>query len=294
MPDRQSESPAPGLPIPAYPSLREVDTKSSQRLAPSSAKPTHESDPKVGSNSSGEIPSPTPFEPGPWGRNLLATGTGLLLALWVGVMSFAHNLTLSTVSTLPPPPTALLFSILIQQGGMILAGSLLLLVLRPNGWALGWGRFSPKTFAKYFLMMLAWVIGLSLAVLVLWKWQTGSEPAPQTSIAWLQDGETPWRVQLVIAVAAVLGAPLAEELFFRALLFRGLIPLVGFPCATGIGALAFGLAHGEFASLPSLVAVGAILSIAYWRTRTIWAPMALHACFNLASILWTLAASGGE
>ncbi|MGN0827211.1 MAG: lysostaphin resistance A-like protein [Kiritimatiellia bacterium] len=294
MPDRQSEVPASALSVPAQPPLQEVGSNSPKRLASPLGEPTHEPDRKVDANSPEIALPPPPFEPGPWGRRLLATGAGLLLALWLGVMSFTQNLTATTASLPPPPPTALLLSILVQQGGMLLAGSLLLLVLSPNGWALGWGRFSPKTVAKYFLIMLAWGIGLSLAVLMLWQWQTGSEPPPQTGVAWLQDGQTPWRVRLIIAVAAVLGAPLAEELFFRGLLFRGLVPLVGFPCATGIGALAFGLAHGDFASLPSLVAVGAILSVAYWRTRSIWVPMSLHACFNLASTLWALAASGGE
>ncbi|MDQ1467706.1 MAG: protease family protein [Actinomycetota bacterium] len=97
----------------------------------------------------------------------------------------------------------------------------------------------------------------------------------------------------VLAVTAVLIAPVVEELFFRGLLLRSLQRRVPAPTAVAISALAFGLAHvvfdfGSGVVLPALVALGMISGILAVRTGNLSRSILLHAGFNLFAVLAVL------
>ena len=103
---------------------------------------------------------------------------------------------------------------------------------------------------------------------------------------------------VVIAILTVVGAPFFEELFFRGLLFGGLLRL----CA-GSGArrdgphrrrrrppwsldgLLFGLAHGELVQLAGLAVFGCVLAFVAYRTGRLGMNMVSHASFNLVAVL---------
>jgi hypothetical protein len=111
---------------------------------------------------------------------------------------------------------------------------------------------------------------------------------------------------LVIAVLTVLGAPFFEELFFRGLVFKGLVRLFA-PRRPGVGpahlaALAaavvvdgvlFGLAHGEWVQLAGLALFGMVLAVLAYRTGRLGMSMVAHASFNLVAVLSILSSRGG-
>jgi membrane protease YdiL (CAAX protease family) len=91
---------------------------------------------------------------------------------------------------------------------------------------------------------------------------------------------------------ALVAAPVAEELFFRGFLFVGLRRQMGFVPAALLSSVGFSLVHlqpeGLLSSLPLMVAVGVaalFFAWAYERRRSILAPMAAHAMFNLVGVL---------
>ncbi len=102
---------------------------------------------------------------------------------------------------------------------------------------------------------------------------------------------------VIIAIAVVLLAPAAEELFFRGLLLKGLVRLFtplgrrGAARATGVVAavvvdgLLFGLAHGEWVQLAGLAAFGMVLAAVSYRTGRLGMNMVAHATFNFVAIL---------
>lgn len=90
-------------------------------------------------------------------------------------------------------------------------------------------------------------------------------------------------VALLVAVV-IVGAPLAEELFFRGLLLRALQPRIGTPGAVGVSALAFGLAHFEPLQLPVLVLFGVILGVLAVRTGRLGPSICAHAAFNAVAV----------
>ena len=102
---------------------------------------------------------------------------------------------------------------------------------------------------------------------------------------------------VVIAIATVLLAPAAEELFFRGLLLKGLVRLftplrvaggartAGVVLAVIADGLLFGLAHGEWVQLAGLAAFGIVLAAVSYRTGRLGMNMVAHATFNLVAIV---------
>ena len=102
---------------------------------------------------------------------------------------------------------------------------------------------------------------------------------------------------LVIAIATVILAPAMEELFFRGLLFKGLVRVfvpqrpagtgrvVAVVAAVVVDGLLFGLAHGEWVQLAGLAAFGMVLATVSYRTGRLGMNMVAHASFNAWAIL---------
>jgi membrane protease YdiL (CAAX protease family) len=93
----------------------------------------------------------------------------------------------------------------------------------------------------------------------------------------------------------ILGAPIAEELFFRGFLYRGLRRRLSVWPAAAISSAAFALVHVNPESsteaaatallAPGLFVVGAGLAWIYERRKSLLAPIAGHAVFNLVGFL---------
>jgi hypothetical protein len=108
---------------------------------------------------------------------------------------------------------------------------------------------------------------------------------------------------VIIAIATVLLAPAAEELFFRGLLLKSLVrmftPLqaAGRARAAGVvlaviaDGLLFGAAHGEWVQFAGLAGFGIVLAAVSYRTGRLGMNMVAHATFNLVAII-AIAANG--
>jgi membrane protease YdiL (CAAX protease family) len=89
----------------------------------------------------------------------------------------------------------------------------------------------------------------------------------------------------VVAFAAVMvGAPVAEELIFRGMLFRLARDRWGAAGAAVLTALFFGIAHWSPWSLFGVVGLGLLLAALYHWTGSLLAPIAAHASHNAVSM----------
>ena len=89
-------------------------------------------------------------------------------------------------------------------------------------------------------------------------------------------------------LAAVIVAPICEEVFFRGYLFGGLLRGMNVWLATLISALLFTLVHGDVGSAVPLLIIGLILPVLRWRTGSLWPGIALHTLNNLIAALTVL------
>lgn len=97
-------------------------------------------------------------------------------------------------------------------------------------------------------------------------------------------------VLVVFALMVVLGAPVAEELAFRGLLWSGLVKAGARPwVGTAATALAFAAIHFEPQRLLVLLAIGAVLGAVRWRTGSLGACIVAHAVNNLPGALGIIA-----
>jgi hypothetical protein len=101
----------------------------------------------------------------------------------------------------------------------------------------------------------------------------------------------PAAVVLLVVVLCVV-TPIAEEVFFRGLLFRSLARIVAAPVAIVAGGAVFGVVHYSggsavvvTAQVGTLAAFGAALCILTWRTARLGAAIVAHAVFNLVTVL---------
>jgi len=84
----------------------------------------------------------------------------------------------------------------------------------------------------------------------------------------------------------LLLAPVAEEMFFRGIVYRLFRQSFGMPVAIILSAVCFAMMHGQLLS-PQLVG-GFIFAIAYERSRNLWVPVALHVGANAAVLVISL------
>jgi membrane protease YdiL (CAAX protease family) len=111
----------------------------------------------------------------------------------------------------------------------------------------------------------------------------------QDTVKILQKSTDPQILSLMV-IAAVIAAPLCEEIVFRGYLYAVAKRFAG-PWAAGIcSALVFAAAHGSLAALLPLFVFGCVLAFIYEKTGSLWAPIAVHFCFNAATVVIQLAA----
>lgn len=92
-------------------------------------------------------------------------------------------------------------------------------------------------------------------------------------------------------LAAVIMAPLAEEIFYRGLLFGGFLKWGFWPAAVVSSAI-FSAVHLDPGSIVPFLGVGIGLCWVYWRGGRLWDAIAFHCFFNSISFA-ILAATGG-
>jgi len=131
------------------------------------------------------------------------------------------------------------------------------------------------------------IVGSTLLVSLLVT-LTGSEATPEQV---LTEGIADTPAQLALAVlAAVVMAPLAEELLFRGLLHRGLRRRMRIVPAILLSSVLFAVVHVDVAAsqplaLVGLTFVGIILALAHERTGSLLVPVVIHATHNAVTIV---------
>jgi membrane protease YdiL (CAAX protease family) len=102
----------------------------------------------------------------------------------------------------------------------------------------------------------------------------------------------------LLVASAVIGAPILEEIMYRALLQSCLVSMLGqtWPAIIGTSAL-FASMHATVVpahALPVLFALGMMFGIAYERTRMLGVPIIMHVMFNAANIVVAVVSQTGN
>lgn len=139
-------------------------------------------------------------------------------------------------------------------------------------------------------VVLMWVVfgGLQVSGYVEWMESLGVETV-QDTVKLLQESKDPVLLGLM-AAAAVIVAPLCEEIVFRGYFYPVMKRFSGAWPAAVCSAIVFAAAHGNLTAMLPLFIFGLALVFIYEKTGSIWAPMGVHFCFNSATVILQMAA----
>ena len=120
-------------------------------------------------------------------------------------------------------------------------------------------------------------------------WLTSQDPddlsKPARDLA--DKADSSWGIVLLVLIV-VIGAPIAEELFFRGLVLRSVEKSIGTVWAVVISSIAFGLTHFEGIQTPALCAFGVVLALLVVRTGRLGTAVVAHMAFNGVSVIYLL------
>lgn len=156
---------------------------------------------------------------------------------------------------------------------------------RPQRPALSWSEATGYAIGTL-LVALPVLILLSLGWMELLR-ACGLPDEPQDMIALFTQTKSPFIVAGMLLVACV-GAPVYEELLFRAGLYRFVRQKLGRIPALLISGVCFGALHANWASFLPLAMLGMLLALAYEATGSIRVAIIAHGLFNLNTIILLL------
>ena len=88
----------------------------------------------------------------------------------------------------------------------------------------------------------------------------------------------------IIAISAVIVAPLVEEIFFRGFMYQALRRTMAILPAALLTSLVFGIAHTDPAIIIPIALVGMILLGIYRWTGNLWSSIITHAGYNAVAV----------
>ena len=175
----------------------------------------------------------------------------------------------------------------------LLAGITTAIVARrvgPVAWlGLRWSKWPHALWIGPSVVAAIWLVqgSLQLAGYMKWMESLGAE-AVQDTVKFFQYSQDKLALG-AMTVAAVIVAPLCEEIVFRGYLYPAAKRFTGPATAMFCSALLFSLAHGSLAMLLPLFLLGFAFAWIYERTGSLWAPIFAHLCVNGSTVLIQLA-----
>ena len=94
---------------------------------------------------------------------------------------------------------------------------------------------------------------------------------------------------VILTMVVAVGAPLAEEFFYRGMLLQGLRRRISDVAAVLVSSVLFALVHIQPILYPGTFVLGVMAAVATLRTRRLGMAWAMHIGFNGATLVTLLA-----
>lgn len=238
-------------------------------------------------------PTLPPFDTMPWrGWTFLWMGLAMISGVLMGAIVLALFL-LPTMLTGDEVTltTAYAVAVLALQGIVMLLCIYLFGMWRQQiGWQqLGFIPISWEWIRRALGLTLLIRVGVTLLALVL----TPLGIVSQQASAFAPEGFS-WPGAIGMLVVGGIVVPLAEETFFRGMLYRWLRSRWSMRMAALISSLLFAVIHLELATIIPAFFIGVVCAVSFERSRSLWTPILIHSANNLIAIglVYALLATG--
>jgi uncharacterized protein len=176
---------------------------------------------------------------------------------------------------------ALLALLLVQDGLLVLAAVLFASIKRsPRPWHFGIRATRLWPTVGWALLAFAAMLAFEFGYIELFR-------VDETNVEDLGEGNLV--AGFAVALAVIIVAPVAEELFFRAFFYRALRTRLPVWAAALIDGIVFGALHFQGIDtaiiLPVIAVFGVGQCLVYERTGSLFAVIAIHAAFNTVAML---------
>jgi membrane protease YdiL (CAAX protease family) len=211
-------------------------------------------------------------------------GIGFVFMIFFGLVVASVRASRDAAATLDSG--GLIISIAFQFISAGIVTAFVITRVRPVEWlGLRWKKWPWVFLVAPSAVVFMWLFfgGLQLSGFMKWMESLGVDSV-QDTVRLLQESADPLVLGLM-AAAAVIAAPICEEIVFRGYLYPATKKFTGPWVACIFSAIVFASAHGSLAALLPLFVFGCVLVFIYEKSGSIWAPMAVHFCFNGATVL---------
>jgi membrane protease YdiL (CAAX protease family) len=144
-------------------------------------------------------------------------------------------------------------------------------------------RFAPVDAAAFLLGAFVQAVAIPALYWPIFRFTDLSSDDVSNDARELVDAASGAGIAVLVLVVCV-GAPFAEELFFRGLLLRSVDKRWGIGAAVVASTLVFAATHFQGVQFPALVLFGAVAAFVFVRTGRLGTAILCHAGFNA----WTV------
>jgi uncharacterized protein len=244
-----------------------------------------------------ETPSPSPSSQHTWKWvDLIFILLGMAGFLFLGVFLFGglFSLTGAGIEDLLEPTIAQSLGLAALEAIALVGGVYLLGMRRKK---ISWRELGFRSLSRRWLLVTLLISAIAIplsglvAVLIM---QLLGLPMENPQLEFLAPEGFTWTGLIGMILLGGLAVPFAEELFFRGVLYNFLRERWGVWPGVLISSLIFGAVHGHIAVAGTAFVLGIILGLIYEYSRSMWAPVFVHAINNSAKIvlLYVLIAFG--
>jgi membrane protease YdiL (CAAX protease family) len=241
-----------------------------------------------------ESPPSSPVISWTW-RQVLFTSATAILVLALGVAGSY------VVAAAIYPPRSQAFELLFTIGalasefvGLLLAVFVWGIVLKRSSWTAFGMR--PTRWVWLLVALVLWAASRPVIVLLTLPMMALLNVKENPQLAAIVPGGFTWVGFIGMTLLGGFAVPVAEELFFRGVLYRRLRQTRGVWFSIFASAVIFGAVHGELVVIPGAIALGMILAWLYERSQSLWPGIAFHIVNNATAIIlaYILAAAGAQ
>jgi len=182
-------------------------------------------------------------------------------------------------------PAALIGAMIFQFGLAGIVVAVMVARARPIPWlGLRWPKWPWALLIGPTCVFSMWFLMFALDRAGYMKWAESLGGEAQDTVKLLKESKDPIILGLMALIAVVV-APLCEEIIFRGYLYPVAKRFAGTWPAAIFSALVFGAAHGNLTALLPLFLLALLLVWLYEKTGSLWSTIAVHFCFNGATVL---------
>jgi membrane protease YdiL (CAAX protease family) len=227
------------------------------------------------------------------GVDVLIMSLAIVAGIGVGAAALIAPSALSGDAPAPgqaPSPLFMTGLAAIQAAAMLVAVWLLGLKRRNYRWAdLGLVPTSSRWIAIAFAVFV--IFRLAVIPIAALLDQLGIRSMQAQALA---PGVSELPAALLMLLMVGIAVPIAEEIFFRGVVYRWLRDKWGVTVGAVVSGIIFGLAHLEPASVIFTILLGIVLAVVYERSRSLWPPILIHVLNNAFALvlLYVLIATG--